>query len=506
MNDTKEKIIALLTTGEPVNIELALQLYRTINPKYNSRLWNRAYVLFGLYRKNDFKLSKHEKIADIFKLKELKIDFRKEADKQFDRLEKCTPIFELLENIEAVFLNNYDYPFLPSKLSSFSSLAKVRMGLPRNYTTINLDKPAKVGANIKIKHLGFVSFNSRKPNLVDDYLNRLFRNIGKSCKTLVELDFSETYLSEIPENLAEIKTLQSLNLSRNERVSKSSFNNLQNLTSLQSLNLSFCKIKDDLSYLKPLKNLKSLDISCNDLTIVPEFLGKLKGLEVLKIASNPLVRIPDFIGNSTLEELNLNHLLSSMQHDFLLPKTLKRISLCACRFQDIPEVVWGCSNLEELNLSGNPIYGIPDKIGSLTKLKKISVSGARLTIETISLKIENCKNLEELDLSRNRYLEAIPEVVFIFKKLRVLNLASTKIKTIPEEIGGLTKLESLDLSENITGELPRSLQYLVNLKYLAVYNIYHGLVGGNQTFVNWLKTKLPDTKIEDHRYMPGYML
>ena len=169
-----------------------------------------------------------------------------------------------------------------------------------------------------------------------------------------------------------------------------------------------------------LPNLKILDLSYYGGESLPEEIVNLTSLEQLKIHESALERLPENI--SRLENL-------------------KSIDLFACdELQDFPDDFFQLTQLEELLLYSTELYS--DEIGSLKKLKKLSLSGD---------------------------LYEIPVWIFDLKELTELCLNEVALSEIPSEIGELTKLEYLDLgvNERIT-KLPESFGNLTNLKHLSL--------------------------------------
>lgn len=80
--------------------------------------------------------------------------------------------------------------------------------------------------------------------------------------------------------------------------------------------------------------------------------------------------------------------------------------------------------------------------------------------------LERLPNLIALDISYNK-LRSIPEAVFTLKKLQRLNVRGNRITYIPDVITSLQGLKVLDLSHNMLVEIPHStLQKLPSLETL----------------------------------------
>ena len=114
----------------------------------------------------------------------------------------------------------------------------------------------------------------------------------------------------------------------------------------------------------------------------------------------------------------------------------------------IPTTLERLANLEQLNLSYNPLSGtIPAWLGNLSKLEGLVIDGAHLT-GTIPAELAQLTNLTELELSFNNLDENI---------------------TLPQWLTSLTNLEFLKLSGlDLSGEVPAWLAELTNLRQLTL--------------------------------------
>ncbi|XP_062115660.1 putative receptor like protein 25 [Humulus lupulus] len=86
-------------------------------------------------------------------------------------------------------------------------------------------------------------------------------------------------------------------------------------------------------------------------------------------------------------------------------------------------------------------------------------------------------NLAVIDLSSNNFSGQIPESIGSLKALYSLNLSNNALTGhIPPSLGALTELESLDLSQNqLSGKIP---QQLAELKFLQKFDVsYNNLTG-----------------------------
>ena len=112
----------------------------------------------------------------------------------------------------------------------------------------------------------------------------------------------------------------------------------------------------------------------------------------------------------------------------------------------VPEEIVEFSELQELVLEDNGFSGeLPDGFGGLSEL-------------------------EVLSLNNNGFVE-IPSEVFELENLRELFVLGNRLERVPVEIGGLSGLVSLGLTNNVLGgSIPVEIGDLVNLEWLDLSN------------------------------------
>jgi hypothetical protein len=116
-----------------------------------------------------------------------------------------------------------------------------------------------------------------------------------------------------------------------------------------------------------------------------------------------------------------------------------------------------------LDLSKRKYVDVPPSVFLYKKLKKLNLS--RNQIETISNDFEQLKELELLDLGSNK-LTTLPLKLSDLTALKLLNLRKNKFKNIPIVVTEMTQLMHLDLSSNRLKTLPNEIENLTQLKVL----------------------------------------
>ncbi|CAN0443423.1 unnamed protein product, partial [Ectocarpus sp. 12 AP-2014] len=246
--------------------------------------------------------------------------------------------------------------------------------------------------------------------------------------------------------------------------------------------------------------LQRLDLSFNQITELPAAVSNLSVLVSLKLRKNRLSAVPPEL--FSLESLSLLDLTGNAIRE--LPEkglcaavALKGLLLSGNRLSRLPSSVGSLHGLETLELSDNTIRSLPESIDGLKRLATLTVSNNGLAslpdVETVPKNgLARLGALTSLDLRENKLAEVPPlpeggrlaQVFLGFNLLTSLDGAallsvsagltelhvqqSNRIGQLPEEIGSLARLKTLDVSNNDLGELPAALGYLPHLHRLAV--------------------------------------
>ncbi|CDY49131.1 BnaA02g16750D [Brassica napus] len=302
------------------------------------------------------------------------------------------------------------------------------------------------------------------PSWTDDTTSDCCQWAGVMCnrtsKRVTEISFGELKLKQ--SSLLNLSLLHPFEEVRTLNLSKSRF----------KTNNQFAGFFDDVEGYKSLgrlRNLEILDLSSNKFnnSIFP-FLNTATSLRTLFLRDNYMG------GPRRLKAINFQK-FSSYFTVYILISILKvyfSIILLYCLsnciilifvLSELQELI----NLELLDLSINRFNGtIPVKeLSTLRKLKALDLSDNEFSgsielqgkfkfLYITSVGICKLKNMQELDLSRNKLVSQFPIC-----------------------LTGLTGLRVLDLSSNqMTGKLPSALSNLVSLEYLSLFdNNFEGL-------------------------------
>jgi hypothetical protein len=203
--------------------------------------------------------------------------------------------------------------------------------------------------------------------------------------------------------------------------------------------------------------------------------GQLAGTKRLALACG-LTRFPTEIFElaDSLEILDLsNNHLNGLPDDFRQFKNLKAVFFIDNEFEEIPEVLAQCPQLDIIGFKSNRIQRIDDQaispilrwliltdnridqlppiIGNLTKLQKLMLAGNCL--RSLPDEMAGCQNLELIRLSANR-LTSLPSWLLTLPRLSWLAYSGNPLCTeIPKAERSPVSIDWKDLSlENTVGE------------------------------------------------------
>lgn len=320
---------------------------------------------------------------------------------------------------------------------------------------------------------------------------------GKSCNVGLELlDLSANDMSLMPDNgLSSLRSLQKLYIQDNSLTSLAD-RAFVGLTSLQILNVS----SNLLPALPPelfqsSRDIKEIYLQNNSISVLaPGLLEGLDQLLVLDFSSNELtnncVNRDTFSGLVRLVVLNLAHndITRIDSHVFQDLYSLQLLNLEDNGIEVITEGAFSSlSNLHALTLSHNNLVQLEAYyFNGLYVLNQLYLDNNH--IKTIHPRtFENCTNLQDLGLSGNGLTE-VPEGIGQLRYLKTMDLGENHIsRLINTSFEGLDQLYGLRLIDNALVNISRdsfsalpSLQVL-NLACNKIQVVEQGAFGTNPT-------------------------
>ena len=284
------------------------------------------------------------------------------------------------------------------------------------------------------------------------------------------------------------------------------------LTSLTELKLNNCYSLVSLPQrIGECKSLNSLYVNFDGLNTtalesLPDSIGDLKELTELDLKyCSALVSLPKRIGEcKSLTSLNLSGdawhkmALESLPDSIGDLKSLTKLDLRWCtKLTSLPER-FGKLNLTTLGLGRTPLDGAEETYAILGKISTLTyLDLSRSTIESLPESIGALKSLTTLNLYQCYGLESLPDSIGDLTSLTKLNLIDcTSLKSLPDRFGECKSLTSLNLKDcRSLDSLPDSIGECTALKTLNL-DVSFGLVSLPKTIGDL--TSLTELKIRNY--------
>lgn len=199
-------------------------------------------------------------------------------------------------------------------------------------------------------------------------------------------------ITDFSETLAEIKSLQQLQLFFNEGRLGKKMGQLKQLTMLR---IQADRVHD-LDQIGELTNLEHLDLHVARMERLPETIGKLKKLKTLRITSSSLSELPASLSFPQLEDLTLSTLrnLKQLHAPLLESPHLKELRLYDLANELTLPHQLQMPALEKLSFSDFQLSAFPELL--VPSLKELSLR--KLNINRVCSKLKQCTQLENLAL------------------------------------------------------------------------------------------------------------
>ncbi|KAM7261056.1 hypothetical protein ACFE04_026531 [Oxalis oulophora] len=193
-----------------------------------------------------------------------------------------------------------------------------------------------------------------------------------------------------------------------------------------------------------------------------------------------------------LDQLNLSNCINiaSLPSDVHGWESLRILELSGCsKLENLPDNMGEAKLLEELCLSGTAVVDLPQFICQLTKLKILRLKGCKKLIFLPNFK--GLSSLKELDISCCNLPDGvIPNDLGSLTSLEILNLSNNDFISLPQSLPQLSRLHTLNLSSCKHFKFLSSSSSLNNLAVvcssssLLVPNLNEDDVRSSQSFDN----------------------
>ncbi|CDO76067.1 hypothetical protein BN946_scf184696.g19 [Trametes cinnabarina] len=291
----------------------------------------------------------------------------------------------------------------------------------------------------------------------------------QACTGLRELRLSHMALKKVPQSVRHCRTLQWLDLSCN-RIADLDDAGLEQIPQLRHLKLQNNRMEKLPFYFPHLRELRDLNISNNKFRYLPAVVCELRSLVDLDASFNMLQELPDELGQLT----QLDHLTIVGNQVSKIPErcaSLHNLRVLDCRRNLITDISVVCTlpKIEQLLADHNSMHALDVSFGPA--LKQLDAShnditqltlvpgplGLPYALTTLNLSHAKLSTLDDLALAQLTALE-------------VLHIDHNSIRSLPESLGGLSRLKHLSCSNNHLYMLPSSIGRLQWLETLEAHN------------------------------------
>lgn len=359
--------------------------------------------------------------------------------------------------------------------------------------------------------------NIRTLELTKTELQNLPNSFTLNLGNLIHLNLEENKFTSLPPYMKKLKRLQHFNISNN--CLKSLPEDIGMLDELRDLNLAnnnLTVLPDDICELKKLVHLIIAD---NNLKTLPDDVGNLQNIEKLDISGNVLEDLPESMGrlNNLVHLSAASNKLSSLPEGFTHFNKLTVLNLSYNSLYDVPYCLFiGLPNISLLDLSHNYIDDFSKAPTCVSKLRILNISHNTMFCMPRWIFQDTCRQLLELNLSHNRYMNGISNDVFISESsLKSVDISDCNLTTTSVNfLSGLHNLESLNIGNkmdpnnkqsseygNVFWDLPvKEMSNTVKIRELTMCGV--GLAGLQEDIVKMSALQYIDLRSNELNWLP----
>jgi hypothetical protein len=209
------------------------------------------------------------------------------------------------------------------------------------------------------------------------------------------------------------------------------------------------------SSVRKLTHVESLDLSNNNLATLPDWFGELTNITTLALGRNRLGTVPEALSGLTrLKNLDLYKTgLSYLPKWFERFQSLRELQLGSNYFPEVPTVIRQLDSLTSLKIYNCGLDQLPQWIGELKQLRVLEIDANNLT--TIPTTLSQLSRLTYLEIGGHfdgenpgNPLKTLPEHIGQLRALHTLNVRDCQLTDLPTSLAELHRLTTLDLDDN----------------------------------------------------------
>jgi Leucine-rich repeat (LRR) protein len=424
----------------------------------------------------------------------------------------CDDVHALFGEISPSLLSLGQLEHMDLSMNCFTGHIPLFLGSMKNLRYLNLsgitfsgEVPPQLGNLSKLQYLDLGS-KSLASNIYSADTSWL-RNLPV-LQYLNMMRVNLSLISDWPHVLNSIPSLKSIRLSSCSLVSANQSIPYINLTKLEMLDLSDNLFAHEIAscWFWKVTSLNYLDLRYNRLFgQFHDALENMASLQVLDLSfisgNNNLVMKGNFKNLYSLETLDVTN--SGMNGDIAgfmewlsqcALDTLQELHLGHNNFTGaLPHMIGRFTSLTVLDLSRNNLIGsVPSELGHYSCLVILDLSNNQLS--GIIPEFGNCSNLVTLDLSNNHFGGIVPTKLGGFANLTLLDLSNNNFTGVitEEHFADLTSLKRIDLSSN-------NLKVVLDKDWHAPFSLNVAQFKSCQMgplFPAWLQQQLEITKLD----------
>ncbi|XP_064857441.1 volume-regulated anion channel subunit LRRC8C [Oncorhynchus nerka] len=308
----------------------------------------------------------------------------------------------LRENLKVLRLAFEGLEQVPMWMYTLQSLEELHLS---GTLTHELSRSATLDSLRELKALRVLTLRSR--------LTKIPPSVGDVAVNLQRLCiYNEGLKLQAFSSLKKLTNLASLELigCELERIPSAVFS----LSSLQELDLKENKLTtvEEILSLQHCRRLVTLRLWHNGITYIPEHIAKLKSLETLNVSWNKIRKLPSRLFYCTkLRHLNLSHnQLTSLPAEVGILQSLQFFSAAFNSLEQLPEELFSCKRLKTLALGNNCLLSLSPRVANLAQLVRLELKGNRL--DSLPPEIGDCPLLKTSNLVvEDNLLDLLPSDV-----------------------------------------------------------------------------------------------